>query len=307
LKTSTIGSTTKACEDSDPFLRHHSARDNFLFQEGNRYRRFNRFSSGDITDSIQGCEFEWLIVSNASCRVICSRSVLSWQCTHSTQASPGMCPSSPVTYFGCELSTHSEHIDKQEIFTHCSPSDLQLGFYRDITKCCKAKYLNNHSKILLCYYYSDTINHEHASKQERNHHMCYKYDCGKNCSRLFIFLNTLAMKMSISCALQHYGSRTTRGSATKVEILTIEFFCSFAFILVDSFETYLYTRYERTEVLCLVNTVSLCRCILIVVKVFHSDGERIRPKHGRTAKQNGVGVFLCLGSNSFNPALAKPS
>lgn len=239
----------------------------------------------------QGCEYEWLLLNKESYCCACCRSAFSYICT--------VC--------GCELSIRSEHIGKQELHTRCLSSDLQLGFCRDITKC-KTKYFNNHSKIqLFSYCHSGRINYEHPSKQERNYYVsgtvCYKNDRCKNCLRL-LFLNTLAPK-DRNCGIQHCGSHT-RENETKAEMLTTEFY-SYTFILVDSSKKYLYALHEITEILCLLNIATYYWYILIGVKVIHSVGECIRLKRGRTAKQNGVSVFLCSGSNSFNSILAKPS
>lgn len=260
----------------------------------------------------QGCEYELLLFDKESCHCACCRSAFSWQCTDFIQVSARMCPDNPVTYvrtvYGCERSIRSEYIGKQELHTHCSSSDLQLGVCSDITKCCKTKYFKNHLKILLfSYYHSGRINYKHHSKQERNYYVpgtvCYKDDRGKNCLHL-LFFNTLTPK-DINCGIQHCGWRT-RENETKAEMLTLEF-CSFTFILVNSSKKYLYTLYEITEILCLLNIAKYHLYILIGVKVIHSDGECIALKLGRTAKQNGVSGFLCSESNSFNPALAKPS
>lgn len=305
------GNTTKACEDSVQYLfyRHQSARGR------NLYARCNRYRSGDIMDSIQGGEYEWLLFSNVPCYCIQCKPVLLWQCRGSIQVSARICPDNPVTYtntiYGCEHSIHSEHTDNQELFTQCSPSDLQLGFCRHVRKC-KTMYLNNHSRIQhFLYDYSDTIKYKHSSNQERNCYMtgeCDRNDCGKNCLHLFVFLNTLALKIGISCAVRYCRSLKTCENETKVEMLTTKSFCSFAFIFVGSSETYLYSLYDRTEILCLVNTTTYHWYVLIVVKVIHSDGKCIRPKRGRTAKQqHGACVSLCFRSNGFNPALAKPS
>lgn len=260
----------------------------------------------------QECEYEWLLFNKESCCCACCRSAFSWQCKDSIQVSARMCSDNTVTHkctvYGCELSNRSEHIGKQKLHTLCSLSDLQLGFCYDVTKCCKTNYFNNHSKIqLFSYCHSGRINYKHPSKQERNYcvpgTVCYKNDRSKNCLRL-LFLNTLALK-DINCGIQHCGSHTCENE-TKAELLTTEF-CSSTFILVDSSKKYLYALYEITEILCLLNIATYHWCILIGVKVIHSVGECIRLKRGRTAKQNGVSVFLCSGSNSFNPALAKPS
>lgn len=307
------GNTTKAYKRSNPclqhsFLRHQSARGSFILQERNQYLGYILFISGNILDWNQGCEYEWLVFNKESCA--CFRSVLSWQCRDSTQVSARMCPDNAVTYictvYGCELSIRSEQIGKQELHTHCSSSDLQLGFCRDRAECCETKYFNNHLKIQLFPYYSGRIN-KHPPKQERNYYVpgtvCYKNDRSKNWLRLF-FPNTLALK-DINCGIQHCRSHTC-DSETKVELLTTEF-CSFTFVLVESSKKYLCTMYEITEILCLLNIVTYHRYIVIGVKVIHSVRECSRLKRGRTAKQNGVSVFLCSGSNSSSPALAKPS
>lgn len=303
------GLTAKACKGSVqyPFHRHQSAR------ERNLHARCNRFRSGDIMYSIQGGKYELLLFSNAPCHCIYCRPVILWQCRGSIQVSARICSDNPVTntntFYGCEHSIHSEHADYQELFTQCLPSDLQLGFCRDIRKC-ERRYLNNHSRIqYFSYDYSDTTNYKHFSKQEQNCYMtgeCHRNDCGGNCLHLFVFLNTLALKIGISYAVQHFRSLTTRENETKVEMLTTKSFCSFAFIFVGNSETYLYSLYGRTEILCLVN-VTTDHWYVITVKVIHSDGKCIRPKRGRTAKQHGACVFLCFRSDGFNPALAKPS
>jgi hypothetical protein len=116
----------------------------------------------------------------------------------------------------------------------------------------------------------------------------------------------LALKNGIDCGIQHCGSDTCENE-TKVEMLTTEFVCISTFILINSSKKYIYTLYEITEILCLLNIATYHWYILIAVKVIYSDGECNRLKRGSTAKQNGVSGFLCLGSNSFNSALAKPS
>jgi hypothetical protein len=113
-------------------------------------------------------------------------------------------------------------------------------------------------------------------------------------------------KDGIACGIQRCGSNT-RENETKVEMLTTEFVYISTFILVDSSKKYVYTPYEITEILCLLNIAAYHWYSLIAVKVIHSGGEFNRLKRGSTAKQNGVSGFLCLGSNSFNSALAKPS
>lgn len=302
--------TSKAYEDSIkyPFHRHQSSR------ERNLYPRCNQFRSGDITDSIQGGEYEWLLFcNNARCNCIYCKPDLSWQCRGSIQVSARMCPDNPVTYantiYGCEHSIHSEHTDNQELFTLCSPSDLQPGFRRDIRKC-KTKYLNNHPRIKhFSYDRSDTIKYKHSSEQEQNCYMtaeCYRNDCGENYLHLFVFVNTLVLKIGISYAIRHCRSLTC-ANETKVEMLTTtKSFCSFAFIFVGSSEMYFYSLCDRTKILCLVNMMYHWY-VLIVVKVIRSDGKCIRPKRGRTDKQHGSCVLLCFRSNGFNPALAKPS
>lgn len=306
------GNTTKAYKRSNPclqhsFIRHQSARGSFILEERNQYLEYVIFISGNIMNWNQECEYEWLVFNKESCA--CCRSVLSWQCRDSIQVSARMCPANAVTYictvYGCELSIRWVHISKQELHTHCSSSDLQLGFCRDIAECCETKYFNNHSKIqLFSYYHSGRIN-EHPSKQERNYYVpgtvCYRNDRSKVS---LLFLNTLAQK-DINCGIQHYGSHTC-DSETRAEVLTTEF-CSFTFILVESSKKYLYTLYEITEILCLLKNATYHRYIVIGVKVIHSVGKCSRLKRGRTAKQNGVSVFLCSGSNSSSPALAKPS
>jgi hypothetical protein len=219
-----------------------------------------------------------------------------------------MCPDNVVTYvfavYGCEVRIRSEHTCKQELDTRCSSSDLQLGVCRDVTKCPKTKYFKNHSKIQPLSYYSDRINCKHPSQQERNYYVpesaCYRNDRGKNC--LLLFLNTLALENGIYCGIQHCGSNI-RENETKVEMLTTEIVCISTFILINSSKKYVYTP----EILCLFNIATYHWYILIAVKVLHSDGECNGLKRGSTAKQNGVSGFLCLGSNSFNSALAKPS
>lgn len=299
---------TNSCEDSVryQFLRHQSARENLCLS-------CYRFRSAGVTDSIQGGEYEWLLLNNSSCHCMCRRPVVLWQRRGSIQVRPRIFLDNPVTYtntvYDCEHSIHSEHRDNQELFTQCSPSDLQLEFCRGIRKC-KTKYLSNHSRIQhFSYDYGDAIKYKYPSKQERDCYVtevCHRNVCGENCLHLSLFLNTLALKFGISCAVRHCRSLTCENE-TKVEMLTTKPFCSFAFILVGSSETYIYSLYERTEILCLVNITYLWYS-LISVKVIHSDGECIRPKRGRTAKQqHGTCVFLCFRSNGFNPALAKPS
>lgn len=308
--TSDTTTTTKVYEDSNPclqhsFLCHQSARGRLVFQEINLYVRFNRFCSRNNTDSIQECEYEWLIFSNASCHCVCYRPFLSWKCRDSIQRSARMCPYSHVTFtnaiYGCEPSI----TDEQEQ----TPSDLQLRVCRDITKCCRTNYLRNHSKIEHISRCSDT-NHIHSSKQERSCYVigrvCYRNDRDRDCPQLFLLLNNLVLKVDIYCSIQRCGPCTCENE-TKVEVMTCAFLCSYAFIFVDSSETCFYTLYEIIKMLCLLN-ITTYGWYLLIVNAMRSDGDSVGPGRGRTAnQQNGVVVFLCSGSHSFNSALAKPS
>jgi hypothetical protein len=310
------GNAAKAYKQLNPCLQHsffrqQSSRGSLMFQERNQYIGYNRFNSGSVIDWHQECEHEWVLLHKVSRLCACCRPTLSWQCRDSIEVSARVCPNKLVTYmltvYGYEPSIRSEHAGKQEL--HCSTSDLQQGIC-DLTKCRKTKCLsNNLSRIQLVPYYSGRINFKHPLKQERNNYVlgtvCYGNDCGKNCLHL-LFLNTLALKDNIDCGIQRRGSNTCQNEA-KVEMLTTELVCISACILVYSSKKCLHTLYEATEILCLQNIAAYHRYILIAVKVIHSDGECNRLKRGSTAKQNGVSVFPCLGSSSFNSALAKPS
>jgi len=308
--TSDTTTTTKVYEDSNPclqhsFLCHQSARGRLVFQEINLYVRFNRLCSRNNAGSVQECEYEWLIFSNASSHCYCYRPFLLWKCRDSIQRSARMCPDSLVTFtnavYGCEHSITDEHEQ--------TPSDLQLRVCRDITKCCRTNYLSNHSKIEHIACCSDT-NHIHPSKQERSCYVigrvCYRNDRDRDCPHLFLLLNKLVLKVDIYCSIQRCGPCTCENE-TKVEVMTCVFVCSYAFIFVDSSETCLYTLYEIIKMLCLVN-ITTYRWYLLIVNAMRSGGDGVRPGRGRTAnQQNGVVVFLCSGSHSFNSALARPS
>ena len=216
-----------------------------------------------------------------------------------------MCPESLVTFtnaiYGCEHSITDEHEQ--------TPSDLQLRVCRDIMKCCRTNYLTNHSKIQHISRRSDT-NHIHSSEQERSCYVigrvCYRNDRERDCTRLFLFLNNLVLKVDIYCSVQRCGSCTCENE-TKVEVMTYVFLCSHAFIFVDSSETCFYILYEIIKMLCLVN-ITTYRWYVLIVNAMRSDGGGDRPRLGRTAnQQNGVVISLCSGSHSCNSALAKPS
>jgi hypothetical protein len=209
--TTTTTTTTRVCEDSNPclqhsFLRHQSARGRLVFDEINLRVRFNRFCSRNITDSIEECEYEWLIFSNTSGHYVCCRLVSLWKLRGSIQASARMFPNKPVTFtnaiYGCEHSIHLKYIGKHEL----TPRDLQLRVCRDITKCYS---FSSDWKIQYISCCSDR-NCKHSSKQERNCFVTgkvyYKNDRGRNCPYLFLFLNNLVLKVDMYCAVQHCGS-----------------------------------------------------------------------------------------------------
>ena len=261
-------------------------------------------------DSIQGCECEWLIFGSASCHCVCYRPLLSLKFRDSLQASSRMCCGNPLTFtnanYGCEHNIQSKDTDKQKL----TPSELQLGVCRDTTKCCGTKYLSSHSEMKYISHCCDMVDCGHSSNQDRN--CCVTEgiydgnDRGRNCSHLFLFLNNLVLEVDMYCAIQHCGSYAYENE-TKVEVMATVCFCSSAFIFVDNFGTCLYTLYAIIKMLCLVNIVAY-HWYLLIVNVMQSDGDRIKAKRGGTAnQQNGVSAFLCSWSNSFNPALAKPS
>ena len=305
--TTTTTTSTKVYEDSNPclqhsFICHQSARGRLVFQEINLYVRFNRFFSRNNTGSIRECEYEWLIFISASCHCDCYKSFLSWKCRDSIQRSARICPESRVTFtnaiYGCERSITDEHEQ--------TPSDLQLWVCGDITKCCRTNYLSNLSKIEHISRCCCDMNH--LSKQERSCYVigrvCYRNDRDRDCPR-FLLLNSLVLKVDIYCSVQR--GPCTCENETKVEVMTRVFLWIYAFSFVDSSETGLYTLYEIIKMLCLVN-ITTYPWYLVIVNAMRSDGDGVRPGRGRTAnQQNGVVVFVCSGSHSFNSALAKPS
>lgn len=300
--------TTKVCEDSIPYLqhsffRHKSARGRLVFEEINLFVRFNRFCSRNNTGSIEKCEYEWLMSSNA-CYCVSYRTFFSWKCRDSIQRSARMCPDSLITFtnafYGCERSITDEHEQ--------TPSDLQLTVCRDIMKCCRTNYLSIHSKIQ--HISRNGTNRIHTLEQERSCYVIgrvgYRNDRDRDCPHIFSFLNNLVLKVDIYCTVQRCGSCTCENE-TKVEVITCVFWRSYAFIFVDSSETCLNTVYEIIKMLCLVN-ITTYRWYILIVNAMLSDGDSVRPGRGRTAnQQNGVLVFLCLWSRSFISALAKPS
>lgn len=308
--TSDITSTTKVYEDSNPclqhsFFRHQSARGRLVFEDVNIYVRFNGFCSCNDTGSIQECEYEWLTFNNA-CYCVSYRTFLSWKCRDSIQRSARMCPDSLITFtnafYGCEHSITDEHEQ--------TPSDLQLTVCRDIMKCCRTNYLSIHSKIQHISRCFNGTNRIHPPKQERSCYVIgrvrYRNDRDRGCPHIFLFLNNLVLKVDIYCSVQRCGSCTCVNK-TRVEVMTCVFWCSYTFIFVDSSETCLNTVYEIIKMLCLVN-ITTYRWYILIVNAMLSDGDGVRPGRGRTAnRQNGVVVFLCLWSRSFNSALTKPS